>query len=145
MLRCFLILICPLAAVAADPLAPTQAIRATLLELHDGDTARVDILLPFGVTLPNRPIRAYGYDAWEVTRTRQTVSVTADEIAKGKAARDDLLTLMQSGELWVEDSGERDPYGRVSAWLWVRQNGRWVFVPGWMERRGHLRTPRSNE
>lgn len=134
-------LACLAATIAVVPPLemPTQAVRATLKELHDGDTARVDLHLPFDVDLPNRSVRAFGYDAWEVTKTRQTVNVTDAEIVKGKAARDDLLALIQAGELWLEDSGERDPYGRVSARLWVRRGDKWVNVANWMTDRGHVR------
>ena len=134
-------LICALATIALVPPldVPTSPVRATLLELHDGDTAKVDIHLPFDVDLPKRSVRAFGYDAWEITKTRQTVQVTDAEIIKGKKARNELLTLIESGELYLEDSGKRDPYGRASAWLWVKRPAGWVNVAQWMTEKGHVR------
>jgi endonuclease YncB( thermonuclease family) len=118
--------------------------------IHDGDTITRGVIdLGWGRKLHIGPheeapgIRAFGYDAWEVTRTRQTVTVTDAEIKKGLAARDDLVELLKSGSLWAEDSGQRDPYGRISAVLWVKQGDNWIFLAGWMEARGHLRTPRK--
>jgi hypothetical protein len=67
--------------------APTCAVPLVNFAVHDGDTLiHADILCPFGVTLRNRAIRAAGYDAWEIDRTRQTVTVTDAEIERGKAA-----------------------------------------------------------
>ena len=123
--------------------------------VHDGDTINVDINLPFRVTLPNRMIRAYGYDAWEITRTRQTVKVTEAEIAKGHKARNEFMALLETGSLYLEDMSAlyktpTDPYGRTSARLWVqvmsypddKPTVTWVLVEKWMEDHGHLRTKR---
>jgi endonuclease YncB( thermonuclease family) len=137
-----LFLICSTAAAAA-PQGPTSAIRCTLELMHDGDTIVVTLHLPFGIDLPHRTIRAYGYDAWEIDRTRQTVHVTEAEIAQGKLARDDLFTLLEASELWAEDSGASDPYGRTSATLWARQRDRsWINIADWMKARGHVRVIR---
>lgn len=140
-------LIIILACIAADPTAPASALKCDVIDVHDGDTVKVTIHCPLlGIDAPNVSIRAYGYDAYEITRTRQTVTVTDAEIVKGKAARDDLAQLIAGGELWLEDSGQRDPYGRTSAWLWVKLgDGSWVFVPKYMDDHGHLRTPRPKQ
>jgi endonuclease YncB( thermonuclease family) len=122
--------------------APECPIPATLDKpLHDADTIVATIHLPFSVDLPSRTIRAAGYDAWEVTRTRRTVDVTAAEIAKGKIARDDFTALIASGSLFVESTKQTDPYGRTNAYLWVRKDGEWIDVADWMKSRGHCRTP----
>lgn len=138
-----LLALLPLAAAnGAD--APTAAVEVANINLHDGDTiTHCDLLLPFGVTLRNRSIRAFGYDAWEIDRTRQTVEVTDAEIERGKRAKAGLLFLIGDGTLWAEDSGERDPYGRVSAWLWVKtKSGQWIDVAQWMTNNNHVRGQR---
>ena len=133
-----------LALVAADPVAPTCPLPVTVEQVHDGDTLAGTIHLPYGVDLARRTIRAAGYDAWEVTKTRQTVDVTDQEIVRGKQARDDFAALVRLGQLYVEDSGLRDPYGRTSAVLWVKAaDGSWIFVAAWMEEHGHLRAKRQ--
>lgn len=147
---CFLALAVSAPSQSTDPQAPVAAKPVNVELLHDGDTiTRGSIDLGWGRSLTIGPdgespgIRAFGYDAWEVTRGRRTVEVTEAEITKGLKARDELSGLIQSGQLYAEDPGERDPYGRVSAILWVKQGQRWIYLAGWMEQQGHLRTPRK--
>lgn len=141
-----LLAVVPMLVSAADALeqpaiaTPTGAVPVEVISLHDADTLRVNVLLPFGVTLRNKSIRAFGYDAWEISRTRQTVKVNASEIEKGKAAKAALEQLIATGTLYVVESGEADPYGRTSAWLYVRTKaGDWISVAAWMEKEGHCR------
>lgn len=142
------------AACAAD--GPRQAIYCKVLYVHDGDTISADLELPFRVTLPNRQLRAFGYDAWEITRTRQTVKVTDEEITKGHKAREALQELLSTGILYVEDATaiqrvKPDPYGRMLTQWWVQQvsypDGKptvtWIDVAKWMKEHGHCRTPDS--
>ena len=132
--------------LAADPVAPTSAVLCTVIEVHDGDTIIADMHLPFGIDLPRRSIRLYGADALEVSRTRQTVGfITDEELAKGKIARDDLAKLLKTCDLYAEDSGHGDPYGRPSAILWAKpKDGKpWILIAAWLEQRGYLRTPRA--
>jgi endonuclease YncB( thermonuclease family) len=142
----------PQPSAGADPVAPTSAKWVKVIALHDGDTITEAVIdLGWGRKLHVGPheeapgIRAFGYDAWEVTKTRQTVGAITDaEIAKGKAARDDLFELLKSASLYAEDSGQRDPYGRISAIPWARNSdGKWIYLAGWMDQQGHLRTPRK--
>jgi endonuclease YncB( thermonuclease family) len=121
--------------------APTCAVPLVNFAVHDGDTLiHADILCPFGVTLRNRAIRAAGYDAWEIDRTRQTVTVTDAEIERGKAAKAALEQLISSGTLYIEDSGKSDPYGRVSGALGVRtKTGEWIDVAEFMRTNHHTR------
>jgi endonuclease YncB( thermonuclease family) len=134
----------PLAA--DDPVAPVSALKCTVLAVHDADTIAAVIECPLlKVKSQTVMIRAFGYDAWEVNRVRQTVVVTDEEIAKGKAARDELIALLQTAELWAEDSGSPDPYGRTSAVLWVKQTGGWIFLAKYADEHGWLRTPRHAE
>lgn len=128
-----------IALLLAIDAAPTSAVECVNVRLHDGDTAHCDINLGWGVTLRNRSIRAFGYDAPEINRVRQTVEVTEDEIARGRAAKAALEQLIADGGLWAEDSGETDPYGRISARLWVRKGTEWIDVARWMRARKHTR------
>lgn len=124
--------------LSANPQAP---VRATVESIHDGDTLRLTIHLPFGVDLPAREVRAAGYDAWEIDRRRRTVKVTDAEIAKGKEAREYLSQLLAVGGCWVEDTGQRDPYGRLSVSLWGRNKngGDWIDVAEEMRDAGYDR------
>ena len=107
--------------------------------VHDGDSIKADLNLGWGVTLRNRSIRAFGYDAPEINRVRQTVEITEEEIGRGKEAKAALEQLIEGGGLWAEDSGETDPYGRISARLWVRKGTEWIDVARWMRARKHTR------
>lgn len=88
-----LILLC----FAGDPEVPFQPVRAEVRYVHDADTLNVDICLPFKVTLPNRTVRAWGYDAWETNRVRKAVKVTEAEIKKGLQARSEFMELLKEG------------------------------------------------
>lgn len=131
-----------------DPKVPTSAVPCDLVNCHDGDTFTVILHLPFGVDLPDRHVRAYGYDCWEVNRVRSSKAtedkpITDSEITKGLKARDEFLDLIKQGRLYLEDSGEHDPYGRVSAVPWIQIDNKWIYVPAWMEENGHCRVPRN--
>lgn len=118
---------------------PAHAVRCTDVVILDGDSVRADISLGFGVVLPDRVIRAAGMDAWESSRHRRTVVVTDDELSRGRLATAALAGLVQSGSLYAVDSGRRDPYGRLSAYLWVYRGGEWIEVKAFMASGGHLR------
>jgi hypothetical protein len=120
---------------------PLQPCRATVTNIHDADTFECVIHLPFGVDLPGRSIRAQGYDAWEVTRARQTVgSITDDEIAKGKKARDELAKLCESQSVWLEPSTNPGVYGRTSANVWLRDDkGQWTELSQYAQEHGWCR------
>lgn len=136
-----------------DPTTPWQPIRAEVAYVHDADTVNVTIHLPFCVDLPGRSLRAYGYDAWETSKVRQTVHVTDAEIKKGLKARAQFMALLETGTFYIEDMSavQKDPYGRIHARFWVQvmsyQDGKptvtWVYVPKWAEDHGHCRTPRD--
>lgn len=122
------------------PQVASVAVPCVDVTVLDGDSVRASLALPFGVTLPQRTIRAAGYDAWESSRHRRTVRVTDEEIARGRAATAALVGLVASGGLYAVDSGQRDTYGRVNAFLWVRRaGGEWVEVKAFMEQGGHVR------
>lgn len=146
-----LILLC----FAGDPEVPFQPVRAEVRYVHDADTLNVDICLPFKVTLPNRTVRAWGYDAWETNRVRKAVKVTEAEIKKGLQARSEFMELLKEGVVYVEDMESvrvrPDPYGRLLCRIWVQKmtypddkpTVEWIYVPKWMEQHGHIRAPRN--
>ena len=122
--------------------APTSAVRVTVESVHDGDTLTGTINLPFGVDLPHKSIRAWGYDAPEITRVRRTVVITPEELQNGKKAQQALAGLIATGTLWIEEAPGKDidPYDRIDARLWIRvKAGEWVDVAAWMREHGHTR------
>jgi len=145
----FLLTVAAVATSEDSPKVPSEPVACTVLKVHDADTITADINLPFSVTLPSRSLRAYGYDAWEVSHVRQTVYITAAEILKGLKARDEFNELLKTGTFYIEDMThiQPDPYGRLHAKFWVRQMSqshgeatvKWVYVPRWMEEHGHCR------
>lgn len=143
-----LVLLAAGVALGADPPAPTAARLLTVHRVHDGDSVSASIDLGYGLSwTPKGGIRAHGYDAWEVGRQREQVigRISDAEIEKGKAARDDLLELLKTHDLYAEDSGQIDPHGRNSSILWARPRDgkRWLLLATWMEERGHLRVARA--
>lgn len=138
------LLLTTVSAFAEDPKAPTRAVQVVIPIIYDGDTIRGSLVLGWGVWIHDVSIRAFGYDCHEITKQRQTIEVTDEEIAKGKAAKYALTELLETGNLYAEESGERDPYGRTSAILWVKTNkGEWIYLARFMEQNGHLRVPRT--
>ena len=131
--------------LAADPVAPTSALPCEIVSIHDADSlvARIKVHI---LRIESEPLtlRLANADAWEIDRTRQTVTVTDAEIVKGKAARADLVALLATADLYAE-AGTTDPYGRTSAILWAKpKDGKaWILIAAWLEQRGHLRTPRT--
>lgn len=112
-----------------------------VLSIHDADTLRADVLLPWGVTLRDRTLRL-DYDAWEISRVRQTVEVTDEEIAKGKAAREGLAAILSTATaVYVQPTDEEyGAYNRLSASLWIKpKEGPLVSVRRWAEANGHVR------
>lgn len=111
-------------------------------QVYDGDTLRrVDIKLPWGVTLSNQSIRAADYDAHEISRIRRTVTVTDEEIALGKQARDYLRGLLSGCEIViVPGNAPRDNYGRVLArWYLIDSDGGLIPLQKLMTENHHTR------
>jgi len=138
---------------AAQP-AKWRVCDARLVRLIDGDTLVVDLHLGGDVVLKGQRIRALGYDAWEVSKRRRTVTVTDAEIVKGKAAGEALDELIRSAEGFTlktrilrDGSTARDPFGRILAELHLevrddRGQLEAIDVALWMRRHGHCRPDR---
>lgn len=111
----------------------------TVERVLDGDTVQGTITLGWDVQLSNQMVRCLSYDAWETSKRRRSVTVTDEEIVKGKAATAYLETLTANG-VWVE-AGERsrDNYGRVLGELYVAREGRLYAVADLMRAAGHCR------
>ena len=112
--------------------------------VHDADTITDGVIcLPFKAGIVGRSIRA-DYDAWEVTRGRQTVKVTDEELAKGKAARDALIEQLKTRTLYLGELPKEldiDPYDRVdSVWYFRDAGGKVSRVADWARAGGHLRS-----
>ena len=128
--------------IAALAQPQTCAVPLANVVIHDGDSLRADLNLSFGLTIRDKPIRAAGFDAPEINRTRRTVNVTPLEIERGKLAKAALEELFAQGTPFAEDAQKQDPYGRVLAYLWVRtKDGRWIDVAAEMRRKAHTREP----
>ena len=145
----------PPAKAAAQPPLKNDEMRAKPLEcfvpieiitVHDGDTLRADVMLPWGVTLRNRTVRLLGVDCWEVARNRRTVGeITDEELAKGRAARDALDTMLASCiYIYLKpppEHDEHDPYGRLHGELFaVDRKGLKIDVARWLRDHGHARS-----
>lgn len=107
-------------------------------EVHDGDTFVVDVQLDFELTLRGQKIRAVDCDTWELTRTRQTVTITDAELVKGKQARDAAAKLFATQPVFLSVGAPlRDVYGRILGQLWIKnpdgtltKYGDWVRANG---------------
>lgn len=123
---------------------------------HDADTLTdVTIHLPLKIDLVHESIRANGYDAWEVSKVRQSKAagqITDAEIAKGLKAKDALnALLLKPGKVFYADNRlyvdivGRDVYGRVLANLYIQLNDgptlEWMNLAVWARSNGHQRTP----
>ncbi len=124
-----------------QPTLPAYSFEIVNVRIHDADTVIGDVCLPWSITLRNQTIRAAGYDAWEVTRTRKTGDFAhftdrewEIEIAKGTTARDALRHLYEGGRMFIEwdQKSEKSVYGRIEGQLWVRlPKGELVNIEEW--------------
>ena len=117
--------------------------KGTPLAIHDGDTITADIKQGVGrykrLYSLSESIRAMGFDAWEVTRLRDS-KITSEELAKGVIARDALRALVATGSLEISVQDIEEPNGRTLAYLRVRQkNNVLCYVAEYMTVNGHCR------
>lgn len=111
-----------------------------LLEVVDGDTFKVEIIVPeFDVKILNQIIRADNYDAFETSKRRQSVEVTDEEVRQGKECKKFITTLLLSNKLYVVPHGH-DVYGRRLCRLFLSENGKeFIDVADIMQEAGFIR------
>lgn len=116
------------------------------IRVTDGDTIKADIHLGLGVVLNDETLRASDYDAWESSYRRRSkdVTITPEEVEKGKLAKIFLAGFLPNHEAYIElhEKQTRDVYGRILGQWHVLKNGEWFSVAEVMRLAGHLR---SNE
>ena len=94
-------------------------------KVHDVDTVTdATVQLPFNTLRTRLTIRDATFDGYEVSRVRQTVKITDEELAKGKAARDKLIEVLRTQyQLQASEPPvgwkDIDPYDRLDAQLWL--------------------------
>jgi hypothetical protein len=118
------------------------------VRIIDADTIDADIMLPLGVTLTATRIRLSDFDAWESSRRRRTVTITDEELVKGKHAAKLLGMLVKSSQrsVLLLAEGDRDVYGRVLGRMVVYDaDGQRVFVADFMDEHGMLRIEPDGE
>lgn len=138
--------ICTLLGVLAlcDVAACGEPYKLAHWKVKDGDTLEAETLyLPFGVALYDVDTRMADYDAWESSFRRTAVSITHEEIKRGKLAAKELAELLAENEFRVlppNDSRVRDVYGRLLVVIEVKLPERgWVKLADWMKLHGHVR------
>ncbi len=126
---------------AADP--PISHYQVRIIKVLDGDTVRADVILGFSIALLNESIRLQGFDAWETSRRRRTVTITDEELKKGQVAKKDLMDLLEKhkGRVYLMKFGDgRGVYGRLTGFLVVYpKKGDPIEIKLWMRERGHQR------
>lgn len=116
--------------------------RVDIKRFHDIDTITLcDVYLPYGVVLRDEAIRANDFDGLEISRVRQTVKITDEEIAAGKVAEREFERLCGMGTLYAKPGKDRrDNYGRLLGSLMVvKHSGERVKVAEWAKQNGWVR------
>jgi len=98
--------------------------------IHDADTFKI-------VWLPATTVRLHGADACEVNRVRRTVTITDEELAKGRESRDALQKIVDAagGHVRVRVTDANAVYGRTEADVWIGD----VDVAAWVKANGYER------
>lgn len=126
--------------ITAHAVEPVNRYLLTDVRVTDGDTVTADVQLGYGVTLDDERIRFTGFDAWEASYSRRSVTVTPAEIERGKAATAYLRDLARGGRLYLTPGREyRDHYGRLLGAAIVVQDGRVARLEDLMRQGGHCR------
>lgn len=133
-------------AFPADP--PKVLLPCQINRVHDADSFYVRVALPFTnhVVIDDGEVRLQGADAWEVDQSRAgTVGkISAEEIAKGVAARDAVVALFKAADVVLLEPRRKgdvaEPHGRISAhvWLW-HKDGTMLELSEWLKANGHVR------
>lgn len=116
--------------------------RIDIKRFHDIDTITLcDVYLPYGVVLRDEAIRANDFDGCEISRVRQTVKITDEELALGKAAESEFERLCGMGTLYAKQGKDRrDNYGRLLGSLMVvKSSGERVKIAEWAKLNGWVR------
>lgn len=135
--RLFVALLClvsPLIAVVVSTALSANPLRAPRVEaycpvvayvVHDVDTVvKATVQLPFNTQRNNLTIRDATFDGYEVSRARRAVTITDEELVKGRAARDKLIKALKTQYVLQaseppEGWKDIDPYERLDAQLWL--------------------------
>lgn len=100
---------------------------------------KCDVILAWDVALVSQSIRLHGVDAFEVSRTRQTVEIADDEIVRGKEGLAKLASLSDGAKWFVKPTGN-SVYGRREGQVYFRsRTGKWVDVAEWIRTNGYER------
>ncbi len=108
-------------ATAAHPYRSGYPVE--VLRVIDGDTLVGRVSLPWGETSRDITFRAADFDAWEASKRRRSVTVTDEEVAKGKDAKDWLAKLVKKERLRVQpmkEGSSQDKYGRALGVFYVQ-------------------------
>lgn len=138
----FLLLCIPTITQAVDP--PRTLVRCKVTEVHDADTFWCDVLLPWDVAILHQKIRVQGADAWEIDRSRKTVKITTEELAKGKVAKAAVVELFSKADgVYLEPPRKGDiidPHSRMSAYVWVFYKDKGLIaLDQWLKDNGYVR------
>lgn len=111
------------AMLAAEPPQTTAPHLEDVIAL-DGDTLSGTVVYPWGAGLLRQKIRCLGYDAPEASHRRQVIPpVTDAEVLRGKAARLELVKLIEGSRVYVVpvEPADRDAYGRILAKVYAEK------------------------
>ena len=114
--------------------------RLENIRVIDGDTLEADLNLGHGVLLRKQSLRLEGFDAWETSRRRRTVTITDAELVKGKLATEALEKLIRESPVACITDGGDNVYNRSQGYLrLVGRDGTILDVAEWMLANGHDR------
>jgi endonuclease YncB( thermonuclease family) len=132
-----------LSALSVIEPGPPGSFPIKINRVKDGDTLALDyVQLPWKTGLVAVDLRCAGYDAWEITHKRKSVSVSGSEIEKGKQAKYFLEELVEDTiQAYLKpEQPEFDCYGRLLGYLYLTlRNGTTVDVAETMHLKGHTR------
>lgn len=116
---------------------PDFRIELVNCKVVDADTITADCILGFDVVLLKQTIRCSDFDAYESSRARRTVgTITAEELAKGREAKAELIKLIaESKTVWVMPQKRRDAYGRRLGRVFIDSKP----LAEWATARGYVR------
>lgn len=128
------------AAASPEPVCGVCVVPLSNIEVTDGDTIKADIDMPLRISLKGASIRCDLYDAWESSKRRRSVTVTDEEVIKGKRAAEALKAWLKTGRPMLKPQADRDSYGRVLGTLYIEKQGVLHRAADYMRQNGHLRS-----